>query len=110
MSTQDEQDKSLDAKIEGCGLSRREFLRNAGFVIGGASLGSLAFLAACSGGKTVTVGGAGSTVTKTVTAGAGSTVTVTQTANATATATTTAVAILTATTTTAMLLASRWAL
>jgi carbon-monoxide dehydrogenase small subunit len=70
MVAREEQDKFLDAKVEGSGLSRREFLRNAGFVIGGASLGSMAFLNACSSGST-------STVTKTVTAGAGSTVTVT---------------------------------
>jgi aerobic-type carbon monoxide dehydrogenase small subunit (CoxS/CutS family) len=72
MSEREELDKSLDAKVEGCGLSRREFLKNAGFVIGGASLGSMAFLNACNNGgtKTVTttVGGAGSTVTTTVTA------------------------------------------
>jgi aerobic-type carbon monoxide dehydrogenase small subunit (CoxS/CutS family) len=65
-------------------LSRREFLRNAGFVVGGATLGSMAFMTACGGGNatatktvTTTVGGAGSTVTTTV--GAGSTVTVTNT-------------------------------
>lgn len=79
MSQEEEQkEKSLDAKVEGCGLSRREFLRNAGFVVGAASLGSMAFLSACAGGATSTVTqtvGAGSTVT----VGSGSTVTVTQT-------------------------------
>jgi carbon-monoxide dehydrogenase small subunit len=60
-------------------LSRREFLKDAGFVIGGATLGSMAFLTACGGAagtetvtKTVT-----STTTSTV--GAGQTVTVTTT-------------------------------
>ena len=68
MAAREEQDKLLEAKVEGCGLSRREFLRNAGFVIGGASLGSIAFLNACSSGSTETVTvGAGSTVTVTTT-------------------------------------------
>jgi len=82
MASQEEQEKSLDAKVEGCGLSRREFLRNAGFVVGGASLGTMAFLSACGGGgasgtetKTVTVtntvGGAGTTATVTVTSPGG---------------------------------------
>ena len=74
MSTNEEQAK-LDKVVEGSGLSRREFLRNAGFVIGGASLGSMAFLNACKSGTS-------STVTKTVTAGAGTTTTVTVTAPA----------------------------
>lgn len=76
MSTNEEQAK-LDKIVEGSGISRRQFLRDAGFVIGGASLGSLAFLNACSKTETVTtnVGGAGTTVTQTV--GAGTTVTVT---------------------------------
>ncbi len=68
MST--EEKKVFEPGEEFIGLSRREFLRNAGFVVGGASLGSLAFLSACKGGT------ATETVTKTV--GAGSTVTVTQ--------------------------------
>jgi aerobic-type carbon monoxide dehydrogenase small subunit (CoxS/CutS family) len=67
------------------GLSRREFLKDAGLVVGGATVGSMAILSACSGDtatvtntvtntvtSTTTVGGAGSTVTTTVTAtGAG---------------------------------------
>jgi len=73
MAAREEQDKFLEAKVQGCGLSRREFLRNAGFVIGGASLGSMAFLNACSSGSS----SATETVTKTVTGGAGTTVTVT---------------------------------
>ncbi len=53
-------------------ISRREFLKDAGLVVGGATIGSMAVLSACSGDtKTVT-----ETVTKTTT-GAGSTVTVT---------------------------------
>jgi aerobic-type carbon monoxide dehydrogenase small subunit (CoxS/CutS family) len=59
-------------------ISRREFLKDAGLIVGGATVGSMAILSACGGDgettKTVT-----STVTKTVTASgsAGSTVTVT---------------------------------
>jgi aerobic-type carbon monoxide dehydrogenase small subunit (CoxS/CutS family) len=49
------------------GLSRREFLKDAGLVVGGATVGSMAFLSGC---KTTTT----ETTTKTV---AGSTVTVT---------------------------------
>jgi aerobic-type carbon monoxide dehydrogenase small subunit (CoxS/CutS family) len=71
MSTNEEQAK-LDKIVEGSGISRRQFLRDAGFVIGGASLGSMAFLNACSSGSST-----GDTVTKTVTSGAGTTVTVT---------------------------------
>ncbi len=55
------------------GLSRREFLKDAGLVVGGATVGSMALLNACNGGGTT----ATVTETKTVTAGAGSTVTVT---------------------------------
>jgi aerobic-type carbon monoxide dehydrogenase small subunit (CoxS/CutS family) len=62
-------------EIEGTGrLSRREFLRDAGLLVGGTAIGSSAFLAACNGGKTVT-----STVTSTVAKTGGSTVTVTST-------------------------------
>jgi len=66
-------------KIEKKGLSRREFLKDAGLVVGGATVGSMAILNACSGGTTVTntVTGAGSTVTATTTK------TVTTTVNAT---------------------------
>jgi len=60
-----------DTVNESISLSRREFLRNAGFVIGGAAVGSMAFASSCKGGATAT-----ETVTKTV--GAGTTVTVTQ--------------------------------
>jgi ferredoxin len=59
-------------------ISRREFLKDAGLVVGGATIGSMAVMAACSGGdgtstvtKTTTV-----TTTKTATGGT-STVTVT---------------------------------
>jgi aerobic-type carbon monoxide dehydrogenase small subunit (CoxS/CutS family) len=84
-------DKRLDN--DPVGLSRREFLKDAGFVIGGATLGSMALLTACGGPagtetvtKTVTstttsTVGAGATVTQTVTStvGAGQTATVTTT-------------------------------
>jgi aerobic-type carbon monoxide dehydrogenase small subunit (CoxS/CutS family) len=53
-------------------ISRREFLKDAGLVVGGATIGSMAVLNSCGGdAKTVT-----ETVTKT-TAGSGSTVTIT---------------------------------
>jgi len=85
MSTKNEETKKPEDGIE---FSRREFLKSAGFVVGGATIGSMAILSACGGGsgatststttktETTTVTGAGTTVTTTV--GAGSTVTVTQ--------------------------------
>jgi len=48
-------------------ISRREFLKDAGLVVGGAAVGSMGILSACSSTKTVTVGGSTSTVTKTST-------------------------------------------
>jgi aerobic carbon-monoxide dehydrogenase small subunit len=69
----------FDPKEEFVHMSRREFLRNAGFVVGGATVGSMALMNACSGTKT-------ETVTKTVTTtvgGAGSTVTITKAAEGT---------------------------
>lgn len=53
------------------GLSRRQFLKDAGLVVGGATVGSMAILSACGETKTVT-----NTVTSTTTVGAS---TVTQT-------------------------------
>ena len=47
-------------------LSRREFLKNAGLAAGGAALGGLSLINACSGTKTETVTSA-ATITKTVT-------------------------------------------
>jgi len=74
------------------GKTRREFLRDAGLIVGGTAIGSTVLLAACGGGETETVTktntvtvtstvGAGSTVTQTVTStvGAGQTATVTAT-------------------------------
>jgi aerobic-type carbon monoxide dehydrogenase small subunit (CoxS/CutS family) len=58
-------------------ISRREFLRDAGLVVGGATVGSLSLMNACGKTETVTVGTATVTNVKTITAGAGSTVTVT---------------------------------
>ena len=49
-------------------ISRREFLKDAGLVLGGATVGSMAFLNACKGGATTTV-------TNTVTGGGTTTVT-----------------------------------
>ncbi len=54
-------------------ISRREFLKDAGLVVGGATIGSMAFLNAC-GGETKTVT---ETVTKTTGSSSNSTVTVT---------------------------------
>ena len=73
----------------GVGISRRKFLKDAGLVVGGATVGSMAILSACGGTETVT-----NTVTKTntstvtTTVGAGSTATVTTTVTATGTGTT----------------------
>jgi aerobic-type carbon monoxide dehydrogenase small subunit (CoxS/CutS family) len=47
------------------GISRRDFLKDAGLVVGGATVGSMAFLSAC--GKTTTTTVAGPTVTTTST-------------------------------------------
>jgi aerobic-type carbon monoxide dehydrogenase small subunit (CoxS/CutS family) len=47
-------------EVKKVGISRRDFLKDAGLVVGGATVGSMAFLSAC--GKTTT-----STVTSTVT-------------------------------------------
>jgi carbon-monoxide dehydrogenase small subunit len=49
------------------GLSRREFLKDAGLVVGGATVGSMAFLSACKTTTTETKTLAGSTVTTTQT-------------------------------------------
>jgi xanthine dehydrogenase YagT iron-sulfur-binding subunit len=72
------------------GISRREFLKDAGLAVGGATVGSMALLNACGSTTTVTsTVGAGSTVTNSVTktvtttvSGAGGTSTVTVTAPA----------------------------
>lgn len=66
-------------EIKPGGISRREFLKDASLVVGGAAVGSMALVSACGDGgettKTVT-----NAVTKTVTSGAGTTSTVTVTA------------------------------
>ncbi len=56
------------------GISRREFLKDAGLLVGGSAIGSTVLLAACGGDTetvtekvTTTVTGAGETITKTVT-------------------------------------------
>jgi len=73
MSEKDKKKKSLE-------ISRREFLRDAGFVVGGATLGSLTLLTACGGeaAETETVTKT-ATTTATTTVAAGGTVTVTDT-------------------------------
>jgi len=77
------------------GKTRREFLRDAGLLIGGTTIGSTVLLAACSGDTvtetvtatqtatvTSTAAGGTQTVTSTTTVGAGQTATVTETATA----------------------------
>lgn len=77
-------------KKESMGISRREFLRDAGLIVGGTAIGSTVLLAACGGDgetetvtstKTVTTTAAGgtTTVTKTEASGGTQTVTVTKT-------------------------------
>ena len=59
-------------------ISRREFLKDAGLIVGGATIGSIALVNACGGGdKTVTTTVPGTTVTTTI---PGTTVTTTVTA------------------------------
>jgi hypothetical protein len=73
-----EEEKGRSAQI-----SRREFLKDAGLVVGGAAVGSMALASACGGSgetvtKTSTVTSGGATVTKTTTVTSGaSTVTIT---------------------------------
>ena len=77
---------SEEEKKEPGRISRREFLKDAGLIVGGATVGSMALINACGGTTTVT--GPGVTSTKTVTSTAtttvagpgGSVVTVTSTA------------------------------
>ena len=81
------------------GKTRREFLRDAGLLVGGTAIGSTVLLAACGGGETVTSTvtrtntatvtstAPGATVTSTTTVGAGQTATVTDTVTTTATQT-----------------------
>ncbi len=84
----EEQQKEEVSKI-----SRREFLKDAGLVVGGATIGSMALMNACGNTttETVTKTVAGTTTTKTVTAAGGTTtvtsppVTVIQTTDATKT-------------------------
>jgi len=74
-------------------LSRRDFLKDAGLLVGGAAIGSTVLMAACAGETetetvTQTVTGPGTTVTETKTetvTGSGSTSTVTATETVTAT-------------------------
>jgi aerobic-type carbon monoxide dehydrogenase small subunit (CoxS/CutS family) len=51
------------------GISRREFLKDAGLVVGGATVGSLALLPGCSKTETITTTVANQTITVTTTAG-----------------------------------------
>jgi aerobic-type carbon monoxide dehydrogenase small subunit (CoxS/CutS family) len=63
-------------------ISRREFLKDAGLIVGGATVGSMALVNACGATKTVTSTVAGGTSTKTVTTTVGSGATVTTTVTA----------------------------
>ena len=79
------------------GKTRREFLKDAGLLVGGTAIGSTILLAACGGGETETVTNtvtntatvtstaAGETVTSTTTVGAGQTATETETVTTTQT-------------------------
>jgi hypothetical protein len=59
-------------------ISRRKFLKDAGLLVGGATVGSMAIMGACSGGDTKIVTNTVTTTnTKTVRSGGTSTVTVT---------------------------------
>jgi aerobic-type carbon monoxide dehydrogenase small subunit (CoxS/CutS family) len=79
MSTEKKPINEQEEELIG-GFSRREFLKSAGFVVGGATLGSMSILAACQGGATSTVTKTNTlttTNTVTTTVGAGQTATVT---------------------------------
>jgi carbon-monoxide dehydrogenase small subunit len=88
MSEEEKKIKPEEKEKSSGQISRREFLRDAGLVVGGATIGSMAILSACGTSATETVT---NTLTKTVT-GAGSTVTATV-GGATVTATATAPAV-----------------
>ena len=68
--------KEHPEEIKTSGMTRRDFLRNAGVLMGTTAVGSMAILSACNGGDTVT-----KTETKTVTttASGGSPTTITTT-------------------------------
>lgn len=60
-----EEKKGEVEEMDGRKQSRREFIKNAGLMIGGATLGSAAIMSACSGGGTTTVTKPGTTATVT---------------------------------------------
>jgi aerobic-type carbon monoxide dehydrogenase small subunit (CoxS/CutS family) len=64
-------------------ISRREFLKDAGLVVGGATIGSMAIMSACGGSDTTSTKTVTSTVTKTATSNSTATVTVTAPASTT---------------------------
>jgi len=80
----EEQEKKPVEKAEKGKISRRDFLKDAGLIVGGATIGSIALVNACGGTTTVTAPGATSTktvtstVTSTVSGPGGATVTITQ--------------------------------
>jgi len=68
----EDNEKEIETEEKSKTISRRQFLKDAGLVVGGATVGSVAILSACGETKTIT-----NTSTVTSTVGAGSTVTVT---------------------------------
>jgi tungstate transport system substrate-binding protein len=93
-------EKKINKNINGNELSRREFLKDAGFVLGGVALGSLPFLDACGTTPTTIVETQTGTTTATSTATLTSTQIITTTAPpVTATTTTTSTATTVVTTT-----------
>jgi len=81
--SQEERKKPEELETNGQ-ISRREFLRDAGLVVGSATISSMAILSSCKGATTETVT---QTTTKTVTGAGGGTQTVTVTGSAPAAAT-----------------------
>jgi aerobic-type carbon monoxide dehydrogenase small subunit (CoxS/CutS family) len=85
MSEEGKKNKQDSKNLSKNSISRREFLKDAGLVVGGATMGSMALINACGGAtETVTAPGATKTVTSTMpggtvttSVGAGATVTVT---------------------------------
>jgi aerobic-type carbon monoxide dehydrogenase small subunit (CoxS/CutS family) len=81
VSTEKKPENEAREELHEGGLSRRQFLKDAGLVVGGATVGSMAILSACGETKTVTnTSTITNTSTVTSTVGAGSTVTTTVTA------------------------------
>ena len=78
MPEEEEKRSKQEVPKESSAISRREFLRDAGLIVGGATVGSMALISACGGTTTVTAPGGTATVTSTL-PGATRTATVTTT-------------------------------